>query len=159
MRKKVWTILALLGLVWAAAPVSRVPLPDFKAQGVTPEPEVALAFRVAFPDAYELVLARYLDGARVGEARGTGEGPAVIVVGYRQEADCPLVLVSVYWGAKGATGGGACAARGDVREVELLPTLADALEPGRLYPVAWLSFRDAQGELHQAWWLLSWQER
>jgi len=152
-------VLAFLGLVWAAAPVSRVPLPDFKAQGVTPEPEVGLAFRAAFPGAYELMLVRYLDGARVGEARGTGRGPAVIVVGYRREKDCPLVLVSAYLGAEGAAGGGACAARGTVDAVDLLPTLGEVLEPGRLYPVAWLSFRDAQGELHQAWWLLSWQER
>ncbi len=152
-------VLVFLGLVWAAAPVSRVPVPDLKARGVTPEPEVALAFRAAFPGAYALVLTRYLDGARVGEARGTGEGPAVIVVGYRREADCPLVLVSASLGEHGAAGGGACAARGEVQEVELLPTLADALDPGRLYPVAWLSFRDAQGHLHQAWWLLSWQER
>jgi len=159
MFKKALGIALVLGWVWAAAPALRVPVPDLAARGLAPEPEVALAFQVAFPGAYELVLGRYLDGERVGEARGTGKGPAVVVAGWRREKDCPLVLVGAYLGAEGAAGGGACAAMGEVRAVDLLPLLADALEPGRLYPVAWLSFKGAEGRLHQAWWLLSWRER
>jgi len=159
MFKKAWGIALVLGWVWAAAPALRVPVPDFAARGLAPKPEVALAFQVALPGAYELVLSRYLDGQRVGEARGTGEGPAVVVAGWRREKDCPLVLVSAYLGAEGAAGGGACAATGKVQAVDLLPLPADALEPGRPFPVAWLSFRDARGRFHQAWWLLSWQGR
>ena len=148
MFKKAWGIALVLGWVWAAAPTLRVPVPDLAARGLAPEPEVALAFQVVFPGAYELIL---LDGRRVGEARGTGEGPAVVVAGWRRERDCPL---GAYLGAEGAAGGGACAASGEVQAVDLFP-----LEPSRLFPVAWLSFKDAGGRLHQAWWLLSWPGR
>ncbi len=159
MFKKAFSAVLFLGLVWAGAPAVPVPVPDFRARGASPAPEHALALRLGLAGWAEVVLERYLDGRRVGQARSHGEGPAVVVFGYGASEGCPLLLVGAVFREGGASSGGACAESGQAREVRLLPTFPDRIEAGGPYPVAWLSFRDARDRLHQAWWLLWWQGR
>ncbi len=159
MFRKAWALGVAVGLALAGAPATLAPVPDFRARGAVPAPDTALAFRLDLPGQWRLDTWRYLDGKRAGHAGAEGEGPAVVVAGYAAESGCPVLLVGAIFHARGVASGGACALPETKAGVRLVPVLPQKLDPGVLYPVAWVSFRDDGGELHQAWWLLSWQGR